>query len=276
MDYETPDGSQFSLREQWDDTGKRFIGTLITAFVEGKAYVAMSPQNMDEIDIADFTQLLEPVPPENVFPIFEQGLTVAPPFDAEYHYLKAPQFTYEDREFGRTFVADRMRSEIDMLERLSARPHRNIVQYIGCVVNDGRVTHICLQKCGGNLAQRLADGVVVQEQHEDVLTQIQDGIEHLHQMGFAHNDINPREFLCACGRQTLTDIAIENVCIDDRGKAVIVDFDAAMPFGERLLKGVEAGNGNFSHVDNDYQGLDTIRDFLLDADQQLGQSVVGE
>ncbi|KAI7350363.1 hypothetical protein KC336_g22587, partial [Hortaea werneckii] len=79
------------------------------------------------------------------------------------------------------------------------------------------------------------------------------GIEHLHSLGFAHNDLNP-----------------ENICIDQRNRAVIVDFDCCIPFGEVMPKGEsvvfdEERNAMISDRGNDFQGMDDIADFLLEA-----------
>lgn len=189
MDYETPDGSQFSLREEWNDRHE-YQGTLITAFVEGNAYVGKSPQRMKNLDDFEILRLLEPVPSENVFPVFLEHFTEAPLFDPRDHYLKAPQFTYEDREPGRTFVADRMQSEVEVLERLCREPHPNVVGYYGCVMRDGRITHVCLQRCACSLVEHQKAGLS-ESQCEMLLAQMRDGVEHLHSLGIAHNDINP-------------------------------------------------------------------------------------
>ncbi|EGP86871.1 uncharacterized protein MYCGRDRAFT_59830, partial [Zymoseptoria tritici IPO323] len=218
MDYETADGSQFSLREEWSDDAEspQFLGTLITAFVDGNAYVGKSTHGLDDLDEQDVFDLLEPVPSDNIFPIFSDDLTQAPPFDTDEHYLKAPQFTYEDRQPGRTFVADRMRNEATTLQLLSEKPHPSLAKYYGCVVKDGRVTHLSLARYHCNLVQHVQVGLS-EEDCDQILEQLRSGLEYLHGLGIAHNDINP-----------------ENVCIDASGHAVIIDFDSAAPFGEAL------------------------------------------
>lgn len=192
MDYETADGSQFSLREVVsDDKGSpKFESTLITAFVDGNAYAGKSSQRMEDMDDVDVIQYLEPVAPENVFPLLPQGFTVAPPFDIADHYLKAPQFTYEDSKPGNTFVADILLSEATVLERLKQHPHPSIVTYYGAVTKDNRITHLCLKRCYCNLTEYFGVGLSVSER-ERLLVEIRAGIEHLHSLGLAHNDINP-------------------------------------------------------------------------------------
>ncbi|CAK4031726.1 3-phosphoinositide-dependent kinase [Lecanosticta acicola] len=196
MDYETADGSQFSLREIASEDGAS-KGTLIAAFVDGRvskrrnAYAGKSSQNIEELDEVAVIQHLEAVPSENVFPLLPKGFTIAPPFDAKNHYLKAPQFTYDDKHPGNTFVANVLSHEASILEQLRQHPHPSIAQYYGACVKDGRITHLCLKRCYCNLVEYshvdLSSG-----DRERLMTEIREGIEHMHSLGMAHNDINPR------------------------------------------------------------------------------------
>ena len=63
MDYETADGSQFSLREVWTDQGgtPTFAYTSVSAYVDGSAYVGKLDALPDEVDDADVLTCLEPV-----------------------------------------------------------------------------------------------------------------------------------------------------------------------------------------------------------------------
>jgi hypothetical protein len=130
------------------------------------------------------------VPEENVFPLFPDKFTVAPPFDMSDHYLKAPQFTFEDSEPGRTFVAKCLLNEASVLEQLRKKPHPNIVSYYGCVLKGPRITHLCLKRCYCSLTE-YSEIMLSKEQKERILKQVRDGIEHLHSLGLAHNDIHP-------------------------------------------------------------------------------------
>ncbi|KAK4497920.1 hypothetical protein PRZ48_010575 [Zasmidium cellare] len=253
MDYETADGSQFSLREVLSENGE-FQSTLITAFVDGNAYAGRSPQRMEDMDDVDVIQYLEPVPPENVFPKIPEGFTIAPPFDIAEHYLKAPQFTYEDSKPGNTFVADVLLSEATVLERLKQHPHPSIAQYFGAVTKGDRITHLCLKRCYCNLTEYFAVGLSVAER-ERLLMEIREGIEHLHSLGLAHNDVNP-----------------DNVCVDAFGHAILVDFDSCLAFGEPLLKGqtgrvLDDEKRPISARENDLNGLADIEHFLFPPEQ---------
>ncbi|KAI5364129.1 putative protein kinase [Septoria linicola] len=249
MDYETADGSQFSLREIWNEDGGTpdFECTLITAFVDGNAYAGRAERRIEEMDDVDVIQYLEPVPEENIFPVMSKDFTPAPAFHMSDHYLKAPQFTYEDSRPGKTFVADCMYTEAFVLEHLKKHPHPSIVEYYGCVLKGNRITHLCLKRCYCNLAEYAEVGLSEEEQAR-LLEQVQDGLKHLHSLGLAHNDINPG-----------------NICVDSTGNAMIVDFDSCAPLGKTLRKGVGYATNKgrpVSDKKNDYQGFKEIVEFL--------------
>ena len=252
MDYETPDGSQFSLREVWTERDGEpvFDYTSVSAYVDGSAYVGKLLHPLDDVDEADILPCLELVPTECIHPKFQEGFTIIPDFHSAKHYLKAPSFTFDDCREDKTFVADCVLNEVSVLERLKLYPHPNIVSHLGCVVKDGRITHICLEKYPASLVSASEMGLD-EAQRARVFDGIRAGIVHLHSLGLAHNDINP-----------------ENICIDANGEPIIVDFDACLPFGEKLIKAIGAacnfGDGPpTSNEGNDLiYGLDSIRDFL--------------
>jgi hypothetical protein len=148
MDYETPDGSQFSLREIWDQDNEEptFAYTSVTAFVEGKVYAGKLEKGIEQIEDEEILQCLEPVPPECIHPPFPQGFLEAPVFNEKEHYLKAASYTWEDCQPGKTFVADCFLNETSVFEQLRHSPHPNLAKYFGTVVKDGRITQLCLQK----------------------------------------------------------------------------------------------------------------------------------
>lgn len=251
MDFEAPDGSQISCREVWTQDGA-FDYTTISAYIDGQPYVTRSDQVPEEIDIAEALTNLQPVPLECIQPLPPADVTIAPDFNSEYHYLKAPSYTYEDCLPGNTFVADCVLNEVKVLERLKQHPHWNISTYFGCVVKEGRISHICLQKYPHSLLDHLdevLDNQGVQACKRGIIA-LRDGIDaavaHLHFLGLAHNDVN-----------------IDNVRVDESGMAVLIDFDSCLPFGERLMKGVSQINGSGSEAavsskENDFRSLDDL------------------
>ena len=266
MDYETPDGSQFSLQEVFAPSNNNgtsspiFQYTSITALVNGSAFAGRSPQRMHDVDEIELLNLLRPVPLENINPLIPDAFTQVP-LDAvthDAHYLKAPSFMYEDSQPGHTFVADCLLNEATVLEKLRGHPHPNIAQYFGCVVREGRITQICLKRYQCSLAD-YAERPLSLQQRREIFEGVEAAVKHLHGLGLAHNDICPH-----------------NVCVDSDGRPVIIDFDSCLPFGEALLKGVAAdayGGHHVSSAENDLQGLDDFKYFLdsLDEDNDIRQ-----
>ena len=255
MDYETPDGSQFSLREVWTKRGEEpvFDYTTVSAYVGGIAYVGKLHQRPDEVDEGDVLNSLEPVSPECIHPKSPSDFTTAPAFDPVKHHLKAPSFTYDDCRPGKTLLADCVLNEVTVLEQLKRHPHPNLVSYYGCVIEDGLITHLCLQRYPHSLGEYVDRGVSEAEKVK-IHDGVRDGIRHLHSFGLAHNDVTPL-----------------NVCINDHGEAIIVDFDSCLPFGQRLIKGIGCEverdfESAVSRPENDLVfGLDEIKDFLWPA-----------
>lgn len=186
-----------------------------------------------------------------VCPLFPEGFIVAPEHAiSSERYLKRPSFTYEDCRLGTTLVADCVLNEASVLEFLETHPHPHIGSYFGCrVTTDGRITHLCLKRYQSSLSEYAESGLS-EAQVVRLVGGIKGGIEHLHSLGLAHNDITP-----------------DNICVDSTGEAVIVDFDSCIPFGERLTKGAGSNSRTsrdapVSSKENDSRGLDDIASSL--------------
>jgi hypothetical protein len=190
MDYETPDGSQFSLQEVFTDgdgnASPAFQYTSITALVNGEAFAGKSDQRMEDVDEIDILDMLRPVPLENINPLVPDDFTRAPPLSHDAHFLKAPSFMYEDSEPGHTFVAACLLNEATVLEKLRNHPHPNIVQYFGCVVQGNRITQLCLKRYESSLADHVTRPLS-QQQRQDIFEGVVSAVKHLHSLGMAHN-----------------------------------------------------------------------------------------
>ena len=128
----------------------------------------------------------------------------------------------------------------------------NLIPYQGCVVRDERIAHVCLEKYAFSLVEYASHGLSEARKWK-LFKSAQKGIRHLISIALAHSDI------------TLVD-----VCIDDDGRLIVVDFDGCLPFGERLMKGIWTGFRFYStallssNEDGLAFGLDAIDDFLWD------------
>nr|POE93454.1 serine/threonine-protein kinase ppk4 [Quercus suber] len=250
MEYEMADGSQFSLRDVWTEPDGHYLS--VTAFVDGKTYAGkLEKESADTVDDVEIAESLQLVPPSCIHPRFPPNFQRAPPFNLAEHFLKGPSFVADDCQPGTTVVAENLLREASIFERLQTHPHPNIVPYYGCVLEDIRITHLCLKRCVCNLLEYAGKGELLSEADKYALEDgIEAGIRHLHSLGLAHNDINPT-----------------NICIDLDQKPVIIDFDSCLPFGEDMIKGpgleaIRSGERPKSDPQNDWRGLEGVVDFL--------------
>lgn len=164
----------------------------------------------------DLVQLLEPIPREGLYPIFpKSGIRRynITDHDKAGVYFKGPKSNHYRK--GSSELALRLLNEAKVLEMLSQNPHPNIEAYLGCVADQGRIVRIALKKYKATFESKL-DNVTTLHKYMD---QIESAAAHLHSLGYAHMDISP-----------------QNIMIDDNGQAVLIDFDACLPFGETVTK----------------------------------------
>lgn len=99
-------------------------------------------------------------------------------------------------------MAKAVLSEAKVCEILRRNPHPNIAEYRGCEVSrDWRITGLCWAKLTDSLMQRVnphykGKGIFRYtpgslKDKDGVLQKIKAGIQHLHQLGLVHNDIDP-------------------------------------------------------------------------------------
>lgn len=252
MDYETPDGSHFSLREIWkqSDGQDTFSYTSVTAFVNDNAYAGKVDARIEDVDDAELLNCLKGVPSENLYPLHTPAVSIFHSYDPSKHYAKAPSFTFEDSLPNKSFVADCVQREAAIYELLEDRPHPNLAQYLGCLVNNaGRITRLVFVRYECNLVQYMERDGLDEMRATAIFEEVLSAIRHLHELGRAHNDLNPY-----------------NVCITAKGHAAVIDLDACLPFGEPLLKGVGVDHENArSCKENDWQALDELDEFLQNA-----------
>ncbi|KAK3294256.1 kinase-like domain-containing protein [Chaetomium fimeti] len=187
------------------------------------------------------------IPPEHFCPQFKEGLTRASVPLPEEIYVKRPRLLAWDSEHHGN-IAALVLQEAEVCEILKKHPHPNLAQYHGCLVDNGRITGLCFTKYKSDLEKTLSERKDITEKEKlGYIKAIGDGIHHLHQLGLAHNDINP-----------------SNIMMDGE-KPVIIDFDSTRPIGEKL--GDKAGTfewelegAELSEPGNDLYGLNKIQE----------------
>ena len=217
---------------------------------DGQYFYARTPARFHSISIINLEGLeLIEIPSEEVWPVFNSQFTQAPQPLPDKAYIKRPSLL----DFGDTpashKLSDDVLDEVQVCEFLMQHPHPNVSQYLGCVVEDERITGLCFARYEMTLSEKVRSGVPFDR--DACLRDIEDGVKHLHQLGLVHNDLNPR-----------------NVMVGGDGNAVIIDFDSCKPEGQELgQKGGTFGwaEEGITHATrgNDFYGISKIREFLM-------------
>lgn len=194
------------------------------------------------------------ISPERVFPLFDPsaGFTICPNPNSSDVFVKRPSlldYNSESDAIRETFL-----QEAQVCETLLKKvPHVNIARYLGCAVEDSRITGLCFTRYQTTLSEKVKQKMIHNStdwDYRSCIEGVRNGIEHLHKHGYCHNDINP-----------------SNIMLDANDLPIIIDFDSCRPEGDNLgLKGGTLGwNENMSEQSqrwNDLHGLSQIQNFL--------------
>ena len=175
-----------------------------------------------DLTVEQVRQSLQQIPDGTVYQAITQDLTIIPDDTAAY-YIKRPKFLCLDDAEEAKLLPKMLAEEANVLESLRSRPNRNLVRYHGCITARGRIVGLALEKYDIVLQYRFEDD----PRELDSLTcmrELRAGIEHLHSLDYAHNDLNPM-----------------NVAMDKGDAPVILDFGSCRKFGEALLSGGTPG-----------------------------------
>ncbi|KAL6823967.1 hypothetical protein V8C40DRAFT_246959 [Trichoderma camerunense] len=190
---------------------------------------------------------LHEIPQDIIWPKVDLKLTEAPrplPLDC---YIKQPRLIeYGDTEASLNPGAQLLH-EATIWEILNKSPHPNIARFLGCIIKDGRLTGLCFVKYPMNLFEAAASSNSLDIQR--CLQGIENGVRHLHGLGFIHNDLNPSNIMM------------------DGDTPVIIDLDSCQREGAKL--GLKAGTIGWSACDtefaerkNDIDALPKIQNYL--------------
>ncbi|KAI8629103.1 kinase-like domain-containing protein [Xylariaceae sp. FL1651] len=236
----------------WEDDDLKFDHTKVIFKSKNEEYFyAITPDRLNPNREVDLSKLkLIPIPMNDVSPPFSASFTQAPEPPSDLHYIKTPSLLpYDGSEEVSRDISAQVLTEIAACEVLMKHPHPNIATYFGCIAKDGRVMGLCFAKYPRTLPERMR--MPIPFDVHPCQQAIRKAVEHMHQHGLIHNDLNPA-----------------NIMIDNSDNPVIIDFDSCKPEGAEL--GVKGGTHGWTKDDskyavrqNDLFALERIDEYLM-------------
>ncbi|KAL9129213.1 MAG: hypothetical protein Q9217_002282 [Psora testacea] len=205
-----------------------------------------------DIDVAALGCPLLHISTEDLWPLLEDGLTLAPnPVPDEAFEKEHTLFSYNPQT-SIVKPCELLLHEAQICEVLRQHPHKNIASYLGCISDGGLIKGLCFVRYEETLSDRLRDPKRPLNLSE-CLKGVKDGLDHLHSLGLNHNDINPR-----------------NIMLNKQDVPVIIDFDSYqwegdIPLGTGTPGWTDGARITRSERKNDDFGLMQLRNTLLNA-----------
>ncbi|KAJ5140270.1 hypothetical protein N7448_003678 [Penicillium atrosanguineum] len=215
-----------------------------------------------EISFDQLMAALNSVPDDTIYPLWlETELHEAPETQHEDIYIKRRPFELYgilkkqgmEKQLFKSLI-----SEASVLEVLSHHPHPNLVRYHGCRVKRGYITGLILDKHPHDLLSyvEIGNGKI---DRVPFMAALESAIQHLHDLGFAHNDLTP-----------------SNILVTEKGMPILIDFEGCQQLGTELkyIRGTkewiegEIGDHNISAVRHDDFALQKIDAWLDDQDSK--------
>lgn len=239
-----------------EDTQQDTTTSIFIIFDEAShAFVAELPGRKRNLTLEQAKSGLRRVPDHEIYPRAPADTTVFVPSSeqADNAYIKRPKLETYSWFRDSTYLADKFLVEAQMLELTRLHPHPNIVQYKGCVLREGLVVGLALERHDQTLMSIVNDAndraSPFSAKIEQWLHDIESAVNHLHRLGFAHNDINP-----------------QNIMQSGSGGMVLIDLGSCTRLGETLVEGGTDGfNEGFTDVsskENDAIGQQQVEKWL--------------
>jgi len=213
--------------------------------------------------------------PVEVFPAFRPGFTEFKPANITPElYIKRPQLLFSMDPVEREKRKSYAESEVLLFETvLQHNEHDNIVKYHGCIVVDGRVTGLVLEKLPEMLLMRCLD-TTRPLNVDDIIAQVQSALDHLHTKLHVRDKDGDKDAAMVHVPFCHNDINMQNIMITkngDREVAKLVDFDSCVREGLPLGKGMMLNRSAAeSCLRNDERGLQLVEEELRKAFPAVG------
>jgi serine/threonine protein kinase len=185
-------------------------------------YYGQLPVRMTEISLDQLMAALNPVPDDTIFPAWprpETKLRDAPePLPPDVFIKRASLELYEMlRQLGiEKQLCTSLTAEAQVLEELLKHPHPNLIGYHGCRIVRGHITGLVLDKHPHDLQTCMKNGSKSIDTVQ-FMGALESVIQHLHKLGWAHNDLTPA-----------------NILVSESGTPVLSDFGGCQKFGTKL------------------------------------------
>lgn len=220
----------------------------------GDAYFTEIPKRLSTITINEARSSLRRIPDDEIYPKLAAdagSLTEAPTAritDGEI-FIKRPALHNYDIPGDHHWIGKLLLSEAQIIEKVSKNPHRNIVEYHGCYMVDGRIKGIALKRYLHSLDDYLEKDGAAMEDAEALMQQLESAVSYLHSLGLAHNDVKP-----------------SNIMRKADNTPVLIDFGSCRPFEETLITRGTPGWGqepyHISVKEQDFSALKRMRKWL--------------
>lgn len=137
----------------------------------------------------------ERIPFHYIFPSSDsEKFTSAPdPFPAGCILKKARLLGYGCHGRRDATIHDLVLHEAIVYEQLRLCPHPNIATYYGCQVVNDRIDALCLKTYKDELHDKAYTMSIADK--ENCVKETSAAIDHLHSIGYAHNDVNPHNIM---------------------------------------------------------------------------------
>ncbi|KAJ7222261.1 hypothetical protein GGX14DRAFT_663047 [Mycena pura] len=177
--------------------------------------------------------------------------------DPNVYFKKITPYMYDPELPVTNSPALDMMREMQLCEELNVKLQQNpsdsdlhLCRYLGYLPTpDGNhLWGLCFERHQLTLSHAVRDKAVFDPQA--VIDGVRRGLERLHSLGYAHNDINPA-----------------NIMLNSKGFPVIIDFDGCCKIGDLVVKGGTPGfelDSDVSSRENDFGALAKVQRWLED------------